>query len=77
MKQNSRKKNRKWRCNIKYSKRTVNTNGRNNNIVQKNGEWKGEYTRFRNLWDPLRELILRLKIMKKRHINICPFVYEI
>ena len=27
---------------------------------------------FRNLWHPLRELIVRLKIMKKSHINICP-----
>ena len=27
---------------------------------------------FRNLWDPLRELIVRLKIMRKSHINICP-----
>ena len=27
---------------------------------------------FRNLWDPLRELTVRLEIMKKSHINICP-----
>ena len=26
---------------------------------------------FRNLWDPLRELTVRLEIMKKSHINIC------
>ena len=32
-----------------------------------------EYTKvFRNLWDTLRELIVRLKIMKKSHVNICP-----
>ena len=30
------------------------------------------YRVFRNLWDPLRQLIVRLKIMKKCHINICP-----
>ena len=30
------------------------------------------YRVFRNLWDPLRELIVRLKIMKKSHVNICP-----
>ena len=30
------------------------------------------YKVFRNLWDPLRELIVRLKIMGKCHINICP-----
>ena len=30
------------------------------------------YGVFRNLWDPLRELNVRLKIMKKSHINICP-----
>ena len=30
------------------------------------------YRVFRNLWDPLRELIVHLKVMKKTHINICP-----
>ena len=36
------------------------------------------YRVFRNMWDPLRELIVRLKIMKKNRINVCPvFVYEI
>ena len=30
------------------------------------------YRVFRNLWNPVRELIVRLKIMEKSHINICP-----
>ena len=30
------------------------------------------YRVFRKLWDPLRELIVRLKIVKRSHINICP-----
>ena len=30
------------------------------------------YWVFRNLWDPLRELIVHLKIMKKSHVNISP-----
>ena len=29
---------------------------------------------FCNLWDPLRELIVRLKVMEKSHINICPIL---
>ena len=38
------------------------------------------YRVFCNLWNPLQELIVRLKVMKKSHINICVlsvFVYEI
>ena len=30
------------------------------------------YRMFRNSWNPLWELIVRLKVMKQSHINICP-----
>ena len=59
-----------WKyLNVKYR---VNKPVENITIEVRANVIKYVYRVFRNLWDPLPELIVRLKIMKKNHINICP-----